>query len=97
MEYTMKHELQWLREQNVILKRENTTLKEAVEKGLGNKPPNAAKIGTGENEFSWTKKMNFYSRLTMKQCSSLYDNLDARGREVVLSAISQKNQTGGKG
>ena len=69
------------------------TLKEAVEKGSVNKSSINPMNGSRDNEYSWTKKLNFYTMLTLEQCSALYDNLDMRGREVVLSAVSEKNQT----
>ena len=92
VEFTMKHELKWLRQQNKNLQKEIKTLREAVEKGSVTKSSTTNPMnGSRENEYSWKKKLSFYTRLTLDQCSVLYDNLDMRGREVVLSTISGKN------
>ena len=87
VEYTMKHEVGWLREQNKVLRQENKALKEAVDKGEVD-TPEIPKKATCENEFSWAKKLKFFTGLTLQQCSALYDNLDTKGREVLLSVVS---------
>ena len=98
-EYTMKHELGWLREHNKKLRQENKALKEAVEKGLEvtaqpsecvQNAPNT--VTSAENEYSWTKKLRFFTKLTLEQCSALYDSLDPKGREVLLSVVSEQKQ-----
>ena len=45
----------------------------------------------GENEFSWSKKLKFYTKLTPDQCSKLYDSLDSKARGVLLSVVSAPN------
>ena len=89
VEYTMKHELGWLREQNKVLRQENKALKETIEKGS---PEDVTPGCNGENEHSWTKKVKFFTRLPMEQCSALYDSLDPKGREVLLSVVSEQKQ-----
>ena len=102
VDYTIKHELGLLRAQVKALQKENKALKEAIDKREGKtahtsrcepKTPNkTTKSLEGDNEFSWTKKLKFYTRLTMEQCSALYDNLDPKGKEVLLSVVSEANQ-----
>ena len=45
----------------------------------------------GENEFSWSKKLKFYTKLTPDQCSKLYDSLDSKARGVLLCVVSAPN------
>ena len=97
----MKHELMALQAQAKELRLENKALKEKIEKREAEtthttecvqKTPN--KLNTrfeGENEFSWTKKLIFFTKFTLEQCSALYDDLDPKGREVLLAVVSQAN------
>lgn len=97
--YTMKNELISLRAQVKTLQQMNKELKETAENkvvettGTSECVQSTPKILVTrleeENEFSWTKKLKFYTKLTQVQCSTLYDSLDAKAKEVLLTVVSQ--------
>ena len=88
IDYKAKNELISLRAEVKTLRKENEALRETIANKV-EEPEHKTSRFEGENEFSWSKKLNFHTKLTQEQCSTLYDSLDKKAREVLLTVVSE--------